>query len=102
SLLSGFVPLVNEWLIPHNTTQGYLLEIVSLMGVMFLLLITGLETDLALIRSRARSAIGVSLGGLSVTLTVGFIVGQLLPDWLLINPEDRLVFALFLATAMAI
>lgn len=102
SLLSGFVPLVNEWLIPHNTTQGYLLEIVSLMGVMFLLLITGLETDLALIRSRARSAIGVSLGGLSVTLTIGFIVGQLLPDWLLINPEDRLVFALFLATAMAI
>jgi Kef-type K+ transport system membrane component KefB len=102
SLLSGFVPVVNEWIIPHNPVQGYLLEIISLLGVMFLLLITGLETDLALIRSRARSAIGVSLGGLSVTLTAGFIMGQMLPDWLLVNPEDRLVFALFLATAMAI
>jgi Kef-type K+ transport system membrane component KefB len=102
SLLSGFVPVINQWVIPHNETQGYLLEVVSLMGVMFLLLITGLETDVALIRSRARSAISVSLGGLSVTLTAGFIFGQLLPDMLLVNPADRLVFALFLATAMAI
>ncbi len=102
SLLSGFVPFIEEWVIPHNAVQGYLLELVSLMGVMFLLLITGLETDLALIRSRARSAISVSLGGLSVTLTVGFIIGQLLPDSLLANPGDRLVFALFLAVGMAI
>ena len=102
SLLSGFVPVINEWVIPHNPVQGYLLEIVSLMGVMFLLLITGLETDVALIRHQARSAVGVALGGLVVPLVMGFALGQLLPDHLLVSPESRFVFALFIATAMAI
>lgn len=102
SLLSGLIPLVNEWLVPQTNVQGYLLEDISLLGIIFLLLITGLETDLSLIRQQARSAIGVAVGGLSVTLSVGFLLGQLLPDDLLVNPDDRLVFSLFLAIAMAI
>src|SRR5512135_3862751 len=48
--LSGALPLVGEWLLPHRQVQGYLLEVISLIGAMFLLLITGLETDLPLIR----------------------------------------------------
>lgn len=102
SLLSGLVPALGEWIIPHNEVQGYLLELVGLLGVMFLLLITGLETDLALIRQKARSAIGVALGGLLLPLVLGFGLGQLLPDTLLVRPEDRVVFALFMATALAI
>jgi Kef-type K+ transport system membrane component KefB len=38
--------------------QGHLLELVSMIGAIFLLLITGLETDLALIKRHARTAIG--------------------------------------------
>ncbi len=102
SLLSGFIPALGEWIVPHTEVQGYLLELVSLIGVMFLLLITGLETDLILIRQKARSAIGIALGGLLLPLALGFALGQLLPDDLLVSPDDRLVFALFIATAMAI
>ncbi len=102
SLLSGFVPFINEWIVPQTPTQGYLLETISLLGAMFLLLITGLETDLALIRRHARTAIGVSLGGILVTFATGFVFGQLLPDDLLVNPADRLVFALLIAISLAI
>lgn len=102
SLLSGFFPVLSEWIIPHNEVQGYLLELVSLIGVMFLLLITGLETDLALIRQQARSAIGIALGGLILPLALGYGLGMLLPEDMLVASEDRLVFALFVATALAI
>ncbi|MEX0719715.1 MAG: cation:proton antiporter [Balneolaceae bacterium] len=102
SLLAGFVPEIGEWIVPQNETQGYLLEVVSLIGAMFLLLITGLETDIRLIKRHARTAIGVSFGGIIVTFATGFLLGQNLPDFLLADNDERLVFSLFVATAMSI
>lgn len=102
SLLSGIFPELGEWIVPHNEVQGYLLEVIGLMGVMFLMLITGLETDLALIRSQARSAIGVALGGLILPLTTGFLLGQFLPEKMLGDPDKRFIFSLFLAISMSI
>ena len=102
SLLSGIVPLVGEWVIPQNEVQGYLLEVVALIGVMLLLIVTGLETDLALIKRRIRVSLGVSAGGLSVTFAAGLALGYLIPDDLLVDPGQRTVFALFVATAMSI
>jgi Kef-type K+ transport system membrane component KefB/nucleotide-binding universal stress UspA family protein len=102
SLLSGLFPALGAWIVPHTEVQGYLLETIALLGAMFLLLITGLEIDLTLIRRHARTAIGVSLGGITVTFATGFLLGQFLPDFLLADPAQRLVFALFVGTAMAI
>ena len=102
SFLSAIFPVVEKWMIPHTPVQGYLLELVGLLGVLFLLLITGLETDLTLIRRQARSAVGVALGGLIVPLIFGFILGMLLPRSVLADPDRRFVFALYMATAMSI
>jgi Kef-type K+ transport system membrane component KefB len=102
SFLSSLVPAIGEWIVPQTAVQGYLLEVISLIGAMFLLLITGLETDLSLIRHHARTAIGVSFGGITFTFFSGFLLGQFLPDFLLADENERLVFALFLATAMSI
>ncbi len=102
SFLSSLFPALGEWIVPQTEVQGYLLEVVSLLGAMFLLLITGLETDLGLIRRHARTAIGVSYGGILATFSSGFALGMLLPDFLLADPTQRLVFALFVATAMSI
>ncbi len=102
SLLAGSVPFLAEWIIPQTPVQGYLLELVSMIGVMFLLVITGLETDLALIRRHARAALSVSWGGIIVTFSTGFLLGWYLPGFLLVDEDRRLVFALFVATAMSI
>jgi Kef-type K+ transport system membrane component KefB/nucleotide-binding universal stress UspA family protein len=102
SLLSGFFPALGEWLVPHTPTQGYLLEVVSMIGVLLLLLVTGLETDIPLIRKQARPAIGVALGGLVLPLALGFLLGQLLPETMLENPSKRFIVSLFLATALSI
>lgn len=102
SLLSGLIPVVGDMVIPQNEVQGYLLELVSLMGAMFLLLITGLETDVQLIKRHAKTAISVSYGGITVTFATGFILGLYLPDFLLGDGVERVIFSLFIATAMAI
>jgi Kef-type K+ transport system membrane component KefB/nucleotide-binding universal stress UspA family protein len=102
SVLSGAFPQLGALIVPHTPVGGHLLETVSLLGAMFLLLITGLETDLQLIRRHARTALGVSFGGITVTFASGFLLGQWLPDALLADPGQRLVFALFVATAMSI
>ncbi len=102
SVLVGIFPGIGEWIIPQTEIQGYLLEVVSLIGAMFLLLITGLETDIKLIKRHARTAAGVSFGGIIITFASGFALGQLLPDFLLADTDERLVFSLFVATALSI
>ena len=102
SFLSQLIPAVGTWLIPQTPVQGYLLETVSLLGVMFLLIVTGLEIDVDLLRKQARPALGAATGGLILPLAMGFALGLLLPDNLLADTQQRFVFALFLATSMSI
>jgi Kef-type K+ transport system membrane component KefB/nucleotide-binding universal stress UspA family protein len=102
SLLSGIFPWVEQWIVPQTQAQGYMLEVVALIGVMLLLVITGLETDLSLIRRRIGVALGVAVGGLVVPFVTGLALGYSLPDSLLVDPSDRTIFALFVATALSI
>lgn len=102
SLLSGLIPEVGAWIVPQTPVQGYLLEVISLLGALFLLLITGLEMDLGLIRRQARTALGVSFGGVTVSFIAGVVMGMLIPDDFLVDPQQRMVFALFVATSLAI
>lgn len=103
SLISGIFPELGAWLVPSNEIRGYLLEQTALVGAMFMLLFTGLEIDVNLIRRYARIAVGTSVGGLLLPFSAGFVLGEfVIPDSLLANPDQRFVFSLFLATAMAI
>jgi len=102
SVLGLLAPAVGAWVVPQTAVEGYLLELVALIGVMLLLIITGFEIDLGLIRRRARTAFGVATGGLVLPLLTGLGLGLLFPTDLLPAPNQRLLFALFLATAMSI
>lgn len=102
SLISGVIPVAGEWFVPQNQTQVHLLDTFSMLGSLFLMFIAGMEIDLALIRRQARSAIGAGLGGLIVPFFAGLLMAFYLPDSILVNPEKRLVFSLFVAIAMSI
>lgn len=102
SLLGNLLPFIHGWIIPVTEMQKNLLEVITLIGAMFLLLITGLETDLPLIKHHAKKAIATAFGGLVIPFTAGYYFSLYIPDNLLVDPSQRIVFGLFLATAMSL
>jgi len=89
-------------LFPPISAQFHLLEIISWLGMVLLLLLTGLETDVRLLRNLGRTAFGASLFGMIVPFAFGFALGWFMPDRYVAAPDHRTIFALFLATAMSI
>jgi Kef-type K+ transport system membrane component KefB/nucleotide-binding universal stress UspA family protein len=78
------------------------IEVVAWLGMVMLLLLTGLETDVRLLRNLGRAAFTSSVFGMVVPFIAGFVLGMAIPSEHLANPERRLLFAAFLATAMSI
>lgn len=87
---------------PVSTNQNNLLEVVSWFGVIFLLMLTGLETDVELIKAQGKSALGASVLGIIVPFSAGFGFAYLIPADILLNPGHRLIVALFLGTVFAV
>ncbi len=102
SLFGWIWPGLYTQIFPHSQTQADLLSVVSWLGVLFLLIVTGLETDLQLIIRKGKTALFISLGGIIIPFITGMALGWLLPDSFVANPNNRLVFTLFIATAMSI
>ncbi|SEQ35055.1 cation:proton antiporter domain-containing protein [Natrinema salaciae] len=102
SVLGLVVPGVYESLFAVSESQFHLLEVISWLGLILLLIVTGLETDIDLIVSKGRTAVILSLGGIVVPFTTGFALGWVLPVSFVASPGQRLVFSLFLGTAMSI
>ena len=102
SLLGWVWPDAFEAMFPKDVLQRSLLDIFSWTGIVFLVLIGGLETRLGILRSARGAVLGGWLGGFFLPFIAGFGLGLLFPDELVPAAIDRPVFALFLATAMSI
>ncbi|AWN53269.1 cation:proton antiporter [Methylobacterium sp. 17Sr1-1] len=102
SFLGAVWPEAQHWLFPPGRDQKALLDGIAQLGILLLLLMTGMETDLALVRKVRRAALSVSVTGVAVPFGCGFLLGWFLPETMLPHPELRLVTALFLGTALAI
>lgn len=102
SLLGSVWPGAFETLFPVDAMQRGLLEIFSWMGIIFLVLLAGLETRLGILRQVRGALLGGWIGGFGLPFAMGFVLGMHFPDALVPETIDRPVFALFLATAMSI
>lgn len=102
SVFGLLFPEVRDAVFPVSQQQADLLGVVTWLGVIFLLLTTGLETDLALVRRQGSKAVSVSIGGIGVTFASGIGLGYWLPETMVGAQGGRLVFVLFVATAMSI
>jgi Kef-type K+ transport system membrane component KefB/nucleotide-binding universal stress UspA family protein len=102
SVLGWLWPDLQHLLFPAAKEQKSMLDAVAQFGILLLLLLTGMGTDLKLVRKVGRAAISVSLIGVAVPFACGVALGELVPDTLLPDPGKRLVTALFLGTALSI
>ena len=102
SLLGALFPDFQHALFPAAKEQKAMLDALSQFGILMLLLLTGMETDLKLVRQTGRAAISASLSGIIVPFACGVALGELLPDSMLPDPGKRLITSLFLGTALSI
>src|SRR6266508_2200973 len=102
SVLGALWPDLQHAIFPRTPEQKAMLDGISQFGILLLLLLTGMETDLKLVRKIGRAALSISVSGVAVPFACGFALGQLMPVELLPHPEQRLLTSLFLGTALSI
>ncbi|TMJ00461.1 MAG: potassium transporter [Alphaproteobacteria bacterium] len=102
SVLGALWPEAEQFLFPRSPEQKAMLDGIAQFGILLLLLLAGMETELALVRDVRRAAFSASLSGIALPFACGLALGFALPDSLLPDPQKRVVTALFLGTALSI
>jgi Kef-type K+ transport system membrane component KefB/nucleotide-binding universal stress UspA family protein len=102
SALGALWPDLQHAIFPSGPEQKAMIDAVAQLGILMLLLLTGMETDLSVVGKLRRTALSVSLTGIVVPFVCGFALGELLPDTMLPDPGQRLITSLFLGTALSI
>lgn len=102
TIMGRFLPFWHNIVFPVDIIQQNMLETVSWIGVLFLLLESGLEIDFASAWKQRGPALKIALSDIIVPMVIAFIPCYLLPDSYLANPDQRVLFAIFMATAMTI
>jgi Kef-type K+ transport system membrane component KefB/nucleotide-binding universal stress UspA family protein len=102
SLLGAVFPDWQHALFPAAKEQKAMLDAVAQFGILLLLLLTGMETDLKLVKQTGRASVFASVAGILVPFACGVALGEMLPDSMLPDPDKRLITSLFLGTALSI
>ncbi len=102
TIFGRFLPGWHAALFPPDVVQQTMLETIAWLGVLFLLLDTGLEIDFSIAWRQRGSALVVALTDIVVPMSLAFLAVGWIPDSFLVQPDQRLLFRFFMATIMAI
>jgi Kef-type K+ transport system membrane component KefB len=98
SVLGLVAPAITALVVPVPDRLAALAS----LGLVLLLVLAGTEVDIERVRGYIRPTIALAIGASVVPFLLGFALGWALPARFLVTPEQRLPFALFLATALSI
>lgn len=102
SVLGLYCPAFSAALFPPEALSHHLLELVSWLGLILLLFVVGLETDVGALGGLGRPALSVGWWALALPMASGIALGWALPDTFMGPVGSRMVLALFLGVAMSI
>jgi Kef-type K+ transport system membrane component KefB len=94
SVFGVLFPELRQAVFPGTANLKSMLDALSQIGILLLLLLTGMETNLSLVNRRRRAVISTSLFGIAVPFLCGLALAYSLPAQLIPSPEGRLVTAL--------
>jgi Kef-type K+ transport system membrane component KefB/mannitol/fructose-specific phosphotransferase system IIA component (Ntr-type) len=101
TILGRVMPGSVQWLFPKGAPAA-MLSGYTLLSAVLLLTLAGLEIDLSVVIRRRREAAATSIAGVVLPLALGVALGWVLPASYLVDPSRRLLFSLFLGTALSI
>lgn len=101
-----FGRLAPEWqelLFPSSGPGAVAFTGLTTLAITLFLLVAGMEVDLSSAWRQGTTAIKVALAGMLIPFLIGFVAAWSVPKLMGADPNaDRLIFALFLATALSI
>ena len=103
TVLGMLSPATFNWLFPTDTSLKVAMDGITTLAVVLLLLVSGLEVDLSVVLKYRKTAVTTSVIGIIVPFIMGFGISYLYPELMgLTNPNMRLLFSLFIGTAISI
>ena len=102
SILGHFAPGVFKGLFPPDEGLRLVTDGIAWLSASFVLLVAGLEIELPVVWRQGRTALTGALGSLAAPLALGYGFALCLPESITGAGEGRVIFCLFLTTAMSI
>ncbi len=102
SVFGALLPELRHVIFPGTPALKSMIDAISQIGILLLLLLTGMETNLSLVNRKRRAVISTSVFGIAVPFVCGVLLAYAMPNDVMPNPTARLVTALFLGTALSI
>ncbi|MEQ9438552.1 MAG: cation:proton antiporter [Cyclobacteriaceae bacterium] len=103
TILGMTFPEFSANLFPQQGPAAFALDGFVQMAVILLLFIAGLEVELHIVWQQGKQALLTSLFGLLIPLAIGFAATYFFPEFFNVeNDNQRVVFALFIGTVLAI
>jgi Kef-type K+ transport system membrane component KefB/nucleotide-binding universal stress UspA family protein len=102
SLFGLLLPELHKLIFPDSAKMKTMIDAISQVGILLLLLLTGMETNVDLVRRRFKVVMATSLSGIAVPFACGLALGFVIPESLVPDEGRRLVTALFIGTALSI
>jgi Kef-type K+ transport system membrane component KefB len=102
TILGRFLPGLHAVIFPLDPFQMNMLETVAWVGVLFLLLDTGLEIDFSVAWRQKGNALIIAFSDIIIPMGLAFVPCLFIPAHYLVDADHRILFALFLATVMTI
>jgi Kef-type K+ transport system membrane component KefB len=102
SVFGALMPGLRQAIFPGAPAVKGMIDAVSQIGILMLLLLTGMETNLGLVNRRRRAVVSTSLAGIALPFACGTLLGYALPAGLIPDPNSRLVTALLIGTALSV
>ena len=102
AIFGQYAPELQASFFPKDAVQLSMLGTIAWFGNLFLLMETGLEINFSRIWHQRGKAIQLSFSDLIIPVIISFPVIYFLPDQYMVDPSQRVVFSLFIATIMTI
>ncbi len=103
TVLGAIAPAFQHHLFPIEGNFPIALQGLTALAITLFLLVAGLEVDLSAVLRQGKTSIVISLFGMIVPFAFGFGAAYGFPNALGAEPDsDRLIFALFVGTALCI
>lgn len=100
SLLGWISPELQTWLFPKQSLA--MLGVLSQIGLIFFMFIIGMELDLKILKTKARSAIIISHASIVFPFFLGMVLAYFLYEPFAPDSVDFVPFTLFLGIAMSV